>query len=689
MTDDKITWNFKTTEEIPVPERLIDQIIGQDKAVEIIKLAAKQRRHVLMIGSPGTGKSMMAQAMAELMPAEELEDVLVYPNPLDENNPKVKVVKTYPSREEIQKNPYWRAVVNRFPDPTMGMGRKIMLYEKQKEPISNIPQTQHKKTSPLLTVGIIALLTIIAVYITDALSSDTKWFILGFMFMLSFLYFLFSLTENLPLRMSMPNKSNAPKLIVDNSGRRTAPFVDATGAKAGALLGDVRHDPLQSGGLGTPAHLRVEAGAIHKANRGVLFIDEITSLTKHFQQELLTAMQEKKYPITGQSELSSGAVVKTDPVPCDFVLVAAGNPQDILTMHPALRSRIRGSGYEIYVEDHLPDTPENELKLVRFVAQEVKKDGKIPHFTKDAVKVVIETARRWSRRRNHFSLNLRELGGLVRAAGDLAVRDGAKYVEAEHVKRALNMAKTFEEQLSQKVIDLRKEYKVFMNRGEEIGRVNGLAVVGNTLSGIVLPIVAEVTPSFSKSGGRFIATGKLGEIAKEAIDNVSAIIKKHVSKDISHNDIHVQFLQTYEGVEGDSASIAVAVAVISAMENIPVDQSVGMTGSLTVRGDVLPVGGLTGKVEACIEAGLKKVIVPRTNLLDIHIPKERIKKSGLQVIPVDTIVDVLEHALVDTPKKRALLKRMAKGIKPIGQKKAEKKKSSKGRTRSAGKKKKK
>ena len=87
--------------------------------------------------------------------------------------------------------------------------------------------------------------------------------------------------------------------------------------------------------------------------------------------------------------------------------------------------------------------------------------------------------------------------------------------------------------------------------------------------------------------------------------NISAIIKRHMNRDMANYDMHVQFMQTYEGVEGDSASISVAVAVISALEGIPVDQEIAMTGSLSVRGDVLPVGGITNKVLAAIDAGMK------------------------------------------------------------------------------------
>ena len=673
---------FNSTEEIPIPTKLIDQVIGQDEAVKIVKKAAAQKRNVLMIGTPGTGKSMLAQAMAELMPVTALEDVLVYPNPNDENRPLVKAVKTYPSETEIRKDPQLQQMYTAFrqmrqmvaqfgrqPDPkkTTAQKQAEKLAKKVEEDIgqgrmlqqsirSRDAAAQNRGGSGMTGFLFGIVLVIILLYATGLLNNENKWFVLAALAAAGVLFLLYKFTNNFGKRMGIFDY-NDPKLIVDNSGRKNAPFVDATGSKAGALLGDVKHDPLQSGGLGTPAHLRVEGGAVHRANKGVLFIDEVASLKPRSQQELLTAMQEKKYSITGQSENSSGAIVKTEPVPCDFVLVAAGNIFDIRAMHPALRSRIRGNGYEIYVQDSMPDSPENEEKYVQFVAQEIKKDGKIAPFTYDAVMAIIDEARRKAGRKKRLSLNFRELGGLVRAAGDIAHEENAAIVTEKHVATARGIAQPIESQMSRRFVESRKDYQVFISEGSSIGKVNGLAVLGESMSGLVLPIVAEVTPASSKSEGKLIATGKLGTIAKEAVENVSAIIKKHIGKDVSQYDMHVQFLQTYEGVEGDSASISIAVAIISAMEGIPVKQDVAMTGSLSVRGEVLPVGGVTGKTEAAIEAGMKHVIVPKSNAEDIYLSNGM--KGKITIIPVANFVDVLKSALVDSEKKRKLIRKMS------------------------------
>ncbi len=583
-----------TSSQIEVPASLIDQVIGQERAVEVIRKAAIQRRHVMMIGSPGTGKSMLAKAMAELLPKEELQDILVYPNSDDPNNPVIRTVAG-------------------------GRGKQIVGAHKAEAK----KKTQFRQTLLMLLLLGIAGYAIITMQLLMGLIAG------AFVFM--------------ALRYSTPREeAMVPKLLVSNDTKSIAPFIDGTGSHAGALLGDVRHDPFQSGGLETPAHDRVEAGAIHRSNGGVLFIDEINTLDPHSQQNLLTALQEGEFPITGQSERSSGAMVRTEPVPCKFVMVAAGNLDAIQGMHPALRSRIRGYGYEVYMAESMEDTPENRQKFVRFIAQEVKNDGKIPHFDQSAIDEVIREARRRSNRKDHLTLKLRDMGGLIRVAGDIARQENATITTAAHVITAKKTARSIEDQVSDEITRHLREYEMTVVEGTRIGRVNGLAVTGSD-AGSVLPIMAEVTPAQGASG-TVIATGMLKEIAQESIKNVSAILKKFTGKDVRNIDIHIQFIGTYMGVEGDSASVSVATAVVSAIEGIPVRQDVAMTGSLSVRGDVLPVGGVTYKIEAAAKAGIKTVLIPRMNLGDVLI-EERFKPL-VTIVPVDNIDDVLKIALV-------------------------------------------
>ena len=619
--------DIESTEDIAVPKMLVDQVIGQKQGVEIVRKAAEQKRHVMLIGDPGTGKSMLAKSMSELLPKEELQDVLVYHNQEDNNEPRVRVVPS-------------------------GKGKEIVQVQKAQAMI----EKEKKAKSQMLIVFTVVGFGILW-FITTGFSNPM--IIFYSLIAAAFIFMAMRYTNQ------RNDTANVPKGLVLHKYDAEAAFVDATGAHAGALLGDVRHDPFQSGGLETPAHDRVEAGAIHKAHRGVLYIDEINLLRMESQQALLTAIQEGEFSISGQSERSAGAMTKTEPVPCDFVLVAAGNLDAIQGMHPALRSRIRGYGYEVYMNSTIPDSQDNREKLVRFIAQEVAKDEKIGHFSRGAIGEVIHEAQRRAGRQNHLSLRLRELGGLVRVAGDVSRELGENTVTAEHVMTAKTIAKPLEQQIADRYVERRKDYKTYSIKGSEIGMVNGLAVMGANsgmaeMAGILMPIVAEVTPAQYKNHGRVIATGKLGDIAKEAVENVSALIKKYTGEDISKYDIHVQFVGAYEGVEGDSASVSIATAVISALENAEIDQTVALTGSLSVRGQVLPVGGVTAKIEAAAESGVTKVLIPSMNAQDVLLDSKY--KDIIEVIPVSTLKEVLDNILTASPSKEGLLDNLTKFI---------------------------
>jgi Lon-like ATP-dependent protease len=607
---------FETTADIKIPEQLVDQVIGQDEAVTVIRKAAEQKRHIILIGDPGTGKSMLARSMVDFLPKGDLQDVIAYHNPDDNNEPKVRIVPP-------------------------GKGKEIVHAQK-------LEAEQKKAQKNSWIYGLFFMFIVLSAIMTYQYKDPT--FLLigligGFLLLMLFRY-----------TGQRKEALMVPKLLITHKAEEQPPFIDATGAHAGALLGDVKHDPFQSGGLETPAHERLEPGAIHKANKGVLFIDEINMLRIESQQSLLTALQEGKFSILGQSERSSGAMVKSEPVPTDFILVAAATSTPFRTSCPQVR--IRGYGYEIYMRSTMPDTEPNRQKLIRFVAQEVSKDKKIPHFNKSAVAEIIRESQRRSGRRGMLTLRLRELGGLVRVAGDIARERAAEVVDAVHRRCQEDGARWNSRSPRGRA---QEGYKTCLTEGAVIGIVNGLAVLNaessmSEYSGIVTPIVAEVTPAQTKEGGKIIATGKLGEIAKESVQNVSALIKKYTGEDISTHDIHVQFIGTYDGIEGDSASVAVATAVISAFEEIEVDQTVAMTGSLSVRGQVLPVGGVTAKIEAAAEMGLKKVIIPEQNMKDVLLDDKYLEK--IEVVPVRTFNDVLAHALVGA-RKEGLLDKLA------------------------------
>lgn len=405
-----------TTAQVPTPRRIIDQVIGQEHCVAMARLAARQRRGLLLIGEPGTGKSLIGRAMAELLPrdAEPLRISALAPNPEDSMRPRHVVLtpQAWATRcDAVQRMDTARA---RTRDLVAGAGLISLL-------LAGLVVAYHQKA--LATFGMAVLPTLIF--------AGASW-----------------------KRSRAPKKHGSsllPKVLVPLSP--DVPCIDATGLTEGALFGDVRHDPYQSGGQETPPHLLVEPGAIHRAHGGILYIDEIATLSQADQRLLLTALQDKALPIAGRCGGSSGALVQTDPIPCDFILVAAGHEDDVRGLLPGLRSRMRGLGYEVKTSCEMPDTPANRTAMVRFIAQEVAKDGRIPPFEESGVQGILAVARATAEKDASLTLRLRELGGVIRLAGDMAVNEGAGLVSSAHVHQAWETLIPWEQSLPRKESD--------------------------------------------------------------------------------------------------------------------------------------------------------------------------------------------------------------------------------------------
>ncbi len=453
------------TSNVKIPSNPMERIIGQEEAVKYARIAARQRRNLLLVGPPGVGKSMIAQAMSFFLP-RPTEEIRVVHNPQHPERPFVEI-KSY--AEVISEREEESSVEGILIDPKEApvnvaerLGYRCTRcghYSTPSEsicPSCNTPKVQNVQSGPFGDVFNVLGAAFGVQNNNERVTSTRKIGDKEEVIVYERAGDRIRVLDQKALERKRKLEKKSPSKVIVKIDRN--PFVLATGASETELLGDVRHDPY--GGhpqLGTLPYERVIAGSVHEAHEGVLFIDEISHLGR-LQRYILTAMQEKYFPITGRNPQSAGASVRVDRVPCDFVLVAACNVQDLQYILGALRSRIVGNGYELLMETAIPDNPENRMKYLQFIAQEITSDGKIPHMEIEAAMLVIEEGKRRARvmdnKDNSLTLRLRELGGLIRSAGDIAVSQGLNKIVADNVREAIKIYLPVEEKI-------KKEYGNF------------------------------------------------------------------------------------------------------------------------------------------------------------------------------------------------------------------------------------
>jgi ATP-dependent Lon protease len=455
---------IETTEQIPIPSDPLERVIGQEKAVEIARIAAYQHRHLMLVGPPGIGKSMTAQALA-LHLERPATEVRVVHNPENPERPSVEILR----REEVLvEREAARTTEGDLIAPTEAPASvtERLGYRCPRCSFYSLPSDRYcpscgnsKQMVPGgpgsgnpfrdLVGGILELTvspggnpqeTVRTTRLKNGVEEVVAYERAG--------DHIRVLDQRALERRRLKQRESPHKVLVKLDRNC---FVLATGASETELLGDVRHDPY--GGhpqLGTLPFERVIPGAIHEAHEGVLFVDELPHLGG-LQRFILTAMQEKRFPISGRNPQSGGAAVRLDNVPCDFILVAACNIQDIHQILAPLRSRIAGGGYEVLLETAMPDTKHNQLRFAQFVAQEIASDGRIRPASREAIEELLGESRRRAERidgkRNSLTLRLREMGGLLRTAGDIATIGGSPIIEGSHVREARDRARSIEEQI--------------------------------------------------------------------------------------------------------------------------------------------------------------------------------------------------------------------------------------------------
>ncbi|MBX5326273.1 MAG: S16 family serine protease [Candidatus Bathyarchaeia archaeon] len=704
--------NFKTTKDYPVSQNLLDWVIGQERALSECYLCLEEWVHklkrlehdkwfkawtdpnrdkpqltktvppgpyLMLLGDPGTGKSLIGRALAahltELYKKNriQLQDVVCWQN------------KLIPSEPKISCHP-------------AGDGKKLILKEKLKETKKLFLQSAGLKILTYLMIVIACIFMFAGFYflwqqkvrwdsnvmtafgpLQESYGGDFARFMLDSFISIGTTTFLpagmmlmFLVLVMFLGRFGMlggakgiggAKATTVPKLIVDNS-KQVAPFIDATGHGSSQLFGSIAWDPLQTGGLGTPEHQRVTAGDVHRANLGVLFIDEIKNLNQSEAVTLLTVLEDGQLPITMRSRWddagTAAMAVATEPVPCMCFLVGAGNFDSIAHIHPALMDRIYGYGKVVRMNNDMPNTLENRRKYVQFIAQEVSRFHLLP-FSREACEEIVDEGRRRSNKRDTLTTRFRPMISIIKTAATLAMNEGCQIVERRHVIDAIqNHCKTIQKQILEHQIMERGKLLEIRPDGVKLGQIYGLAVVSDPYSGEMTGNVLAVKGFIEKRDekrandlkGYYKVTGiaKSGkeEFIEDSVAKVRSVILQKYGVDIAQEYFtHIDFAQAY-GVDGPSAGVTMAILLCSLIEGKPVRQDVAVTGEINVGVDgviqVTAVGGLNEKIKAAEMWGFKKVVIPAKNYKYSIDPKD----YKIDIVPAETLEDYLEECLITT-----------------------------------------
>lgn len=433
-------------------------------------------------------------------------------------------------------------------------------------------------------------------------------------------------------------KTAAARLILNEAKNNplspfssTAKFIemDATTARfdergiADPLIGTV-HDPIYQGAgpLGVAGIPQPKPGAVTKAHGGILFIDEIGELHHIQMNKLLKVLEDRKVFLESSYYNSEDTNIPShihdifqNGLPADFRLVGATTrtPQDI---PPAIRSRCVEIFFRPLTADEVGVVAANAAQKVNF------------NIDDPAIEVI-----------KNYAMNGRDAVNIVQIAAGVALNDHSQKITGADVEWVVNFGQ----------YNPRPEKKIPLK--PQIGFANGLAVYGANV-GTVMEIEVSAVPN-PYGTGKLTITGVIDEeeigapgrtmrrksMAKGSLENVVTVLANRFKIDYHKYDIHVNF-PGGGPIDGPSAGITVAVAIYSAVKGIPIDNQVAMTGEISIRGLVKPVGGVSAKVNAAIQAGAKKIIIPHENWQEIYNNLEA------KVIGVETIDQALEHALL-------------------------------------------
>lgn len=378
------------------------------------------------------------------------------------------------------------------------------------------------------------------------------------------------------------------------------------------LLGSV-HDPIYQGSKRDLAEIGVpepKPGLVTEAHGGILFIDEIGELDNILQNKLLKVLEDKRVEFSSSyydpDDESTPKYIKylfDNGAPADFILIGA-TTREPSEINPALRSRC----VEVYFE---------------------------PLSAKDIEKIVIDAAKKLEVKLeegvaetiSRYTIQGRKAINILSDAYGFTL-----FKNSEMPENIVITNEAVEEVLS---IGRFSPYETLHNKDKkEIGQVYGLGVSGYI--GSTLEIEAAVFPAKDKGAGQVRFNDTAGSMAKDSVFNAASVIRKITDKDIKDYDIHVNVVGGGK-IDGPSAGAAITVCIISALLEKPIRQDIAITGEISLRGNIKPVGGIFEKVYGARRKGINLVLVPKDNEKEIPVGL-----SDIEVKAIETIEELME-----------------------------------------------
>lgn len=441
-------------------------------------------------------------------------------------------------------------------------------------------------------------------------------------------------------------------VLVSREPGQGAPVVYEERPGVGHLVGRVEHRQI-FGALVTDFTL-IKKGALHEANGGYLLLDALKVLQYPYAwDELKRALRSRTVsiePLSAVLGLASTSTLEPEPVPLDVKVVLMGDRRvyEVLSaLDPDFPELFKVAAD---FADDLPRTKESELEYARLLGQ-IARNNTLKPLDGGAVARVVEFGARYAGDAEKVTTHTRVVADVLREADHWATLEGHDVIGADDVQRALDAREHRGDRLRERVQEaIRRGTLLVATRGAVVGQVNGLAVArvgeldfGHPVritaqarlgKGEVVDIERESTlggPLHSK--GVLIITGLLGARYTQG---------KPFSLSAS-----VVFEQSYGPVEGDSASAAELFALLSALAEVPLRQSLAVTGSVDQHGRIQPIGGVNEKVEGffdvCRQAGLtgdQGVLIPRANVKHLMLKREvvdAVAAGRFRVWAIDTV----------------------------------------------------